>query len=87
MFDSATASYKPYMGTQLIETLQFSSSSAVWQWALLWLVKILGVDTTLFLFNTQFYFPPSSPLVHKPQSDSNTETLNQNSNEQHIAEK
>jgi hypothetical protein len=29
------------------------------------LAKILGVNTALFLFNTQFYFPLSSLLVRK----------------------
>jgi hypothetical protein len=29
------------------------------------LTKILGVETPLFLCNTQFYFPPLSLLLHK----------------------
>jgi hypothetical protein len=29
------------------------------------LAKVLGVDTPLFLFNTEYYFPLSSLLVHK----------------------
>jgi hypothetical protein len=34
-FESAVSSHAPYKGTWSIETLQFSSGSAVWQWTLL----------------------------------------------------
>jgi hypothetical protein len=36
------------------------------------LAKILGVDSPLFIFNTEFYFPLSLLLVHKSHKGSCT---------------
>jgi hypothetical protein len=57
--------WSSYKGTQLIVTLRFGS---VLQYgsgpSSDFLSKILGVDTTTFLWKTQFYFPLSSVLLH-----------------------
>jgi hypothetical protein len=56
----------PLEGDPNVWNPRFSSSIAVWHWTFLWLPgQNIDVDTSLFLFNTDFYFPLSSLFVHK----------------------